>query len=127
MAVAALAVASAMLGLVLSAVLPTREVALPVLVITTMVQLTMSGAMPLRFSQGQKLLGWLAPSYWGFDSMAASTDLNAVVGNVGDKVVTRWAHEPVNWWMGMGALGLMSVIFVAATVLLLRRWDPGRR
>jgi len=62
--VVAATVTSCMLGLALSAFLPTRDAALPALVIATMVQVVFSGAIPLRFTALLDAVGWLMPGYW---------------------------------------------------------------
>lgn len=122
--VALLAVVSCMLGLALSAVLPTREATLPVLVIVTMVQIVLSGAIPLRWSEIDNILGLAVPAYWAFEALAALSNLSALVGPAADVV---WeTGSSVVWtsiWVLVGMAGAFSII----ATFLLRRSDPGRR
>ena len=122
--VAAAAVASCMLGLLLSALLPSREAALPVLVITTMVQVVLSGAIPLRFDWLLNLFGPLMAAYWAFRAMASSIGLDALLG---PEASNTWPHETAQWWISMTALAVMSIAFVIATMVVTGRQDPGRR
>ena len=122
--VAAAAVAACMLGLLLSALLPTREAALPVLVIVTMIQVVFSGAVPLRFDW---LLDWVGPfmaAYWAYKAMASSIQLDVILGPQADHV---WEHAASEYWRSVGVLGLMSLVFIVATIILTGRHDPGKR
>lgn len=121
--VSAATVASCMLGLVLSGFVPSRDAALPALVIATMVQVVFSGAIPLRSDWLLDAFGWAMPAYWEFEAMAASVDLSALTGNQSG----IWLHEVQQWWTGVGVLGLMAAGFVVLATLVSRRHDPGRR
>lgn len=122
--VSLLACTSCMLGLALSAVLPTRESTLPTLVIVTMVQIVLSGAIPLRWSSFDNVLGLFIPAAWAFKALAAMTDLDALLGPGADQ---DWPSSVAVVGQSIAAMSIMSVVFVIAAVLLLRRADPGRR
>ncbi len=122
--VALLACTSCMLGLALSAVLPTRESTLPVLVIVTMVQIVLSGAIPLRWGSLDDLLGLVIPAAWAFKALAAMTNLDALLGPGADQ---DWPSSSTVVWASIMAMSVMSVVFVSAAVVLLKRADPGRR
>jgi ABC transport system ATP-binding/permease protein len=121
--VALLAVVSCMLGLALSAVIPTREATLPVLVIVTMIQIVLSGAIPLRWSDIDNVLGVVIPAYWAFDALAAVTDLSALLGPATD---TTWPTGAGVVTTSVVALGILGVAFVLIAIYLVRRADPGR-
>ena len=122
--VSLLACTSCMLGLALSAVLPTRESTLPTLVIVTMVQIVLSGAIPLRWSSFDDVLGLFIPAAWAFKALAAMTNLDALLGPGADQ---DWPSSVTVVGQSIAAMSIMSVVFVSAAVLLLRRADPGRR
>jgi hypothetical protein len=122
--VAAATVASCMLGLVLSGFLPTRDAALPALVIATMVQVVFSGAIPLRFSNLLELVGWMMPGYWEFRAMASTIGLDALLGQFTDPT---WPRETAQWWLSMVVLTVMSMLFIAAAIVVTGRHDPGRK
>jgi len=123
--VAGATVASCMLGLVLSALIPTRDAALPALVIATMVQVVFSGAIPLRLTGLIDIVGWVMPGYWEFRAMAASVDLDQLLGPETNE--TTWAHAANEWWLSALVLTVMSAIFIAAAIALLGKSDPGKQ
>jgi len=123
--VAGATVASCMLGLVLSAVIPTRDAALPALVIATMVQVVFSGAIPLRIQGLVDAVGWVMPGYWEFRAMAASVDLDALLGP--ETTETTWTHAASEWWLSAIVLAVMSAVFITVAIALLSRSDPGKR
>ena len=122
--VSAATVASCMLGLVLSGFLPTRDAALPALVIATMVQVVFSGAIPLRFERLLDLVGWIMPAYWEFRAMASSVELDLLIGDVPGSI---WAHEASQWWTSLGVLTAMTLVFATVAVLVTGRHDPGKK
>lgn len=115
---------SCMLGLMLSTLLPTRDAALPTLVIMTMIQVVLSGAIPLRFESILNVVGPLNPGYWLFESMASSIDLSLLMG---DPQSTNWVTSPVGVLTGWFIMLAMGVAFVFAAILLAGRHDPGRK
>jgi len=122
--VAAATVTACMLGLVFSAFLPTRDAALPALVIATMVQVVFSGAIPLRYTQLLDAVGWAMPGYWEFRAMATSTDPDALLG---PEPPQDWPHEPGAWWTSAAVLAAMTFAFILVAVLATGRHDPGKR
>jgi hypothetical protein len=123
--VVAATVTSCMLGLVLSAFLPTRDAALPALVIATMVQVVFSGAIPLRFTALLDAIGWAMPGYWEFRAMASSVDLDALLGQ--DPSNATWIHAPGQWLLSIAVLVVMSLVFIAIAIWATGRHDPGKK
>lgn len=119
-----LAATSCMLGLALSAVIPTREATLPVLVIVTMVQLVLSGAIPLRWGEIDDVVGVMVPAYWAFKALVAITDLPLLLGPAADE---DWQVSTDVVFFSAGILMAMAALFIVASVVLVRRSDPGRR
>jgi hypothetical protein len=122
--VAAATVTSCMLGLALSAFLPTRDAALPALVIATMVQVVFSGAIPLRLGAIIDSVGWLMPAYWEFRAMASSVDLNVLLGS--QPGTSSWTHEAGQWWLSLMVLAVMGVFFIAVAIWRTGASDPGK-
>lgn len=122
--IALLAFTSCMLGLALSAVLPSRESTLPVLVIATMLQVVLSGAIPLRWPAIDDVVGVAVPAYWAFKACAALTDLDVLLGPGAEQ---DWAASPSVVWTSVSVMSAMALLFIAAATILLRRSDPGRR
>lgn len=122
--VALLAVASAMLGLALSALIPTREGTLPILVIVTMLQVVLSGAIPLRWELIDSIFGVVVPAYWAFEGLAALTDLSLLLGQT---ETPEWGNTLGDVLQSVGALVGLSLLLLVAAMALVRRSDPGRR
>lgn len=118
-------VTSCMVGLFISGFLPTRDAALPALVIVTMVQVVFSGAIPMRFGALLDVVGPIMPGYWEFRALASSTDLDLLLGV--DPQAATWPHE-VGQWMGSAAvLTGMGAFFIIAAIYIAGRKDPGKK
>jgi ABC-type multidrug transport system ATPase subunit len=122
--VAAATVASCMLGLLLSNYLPTRDAALPALVIATMVQVVFSGAIPLRFGWLLDAVGWMMPGYWEFRGIASTVGLDALLGI--DPQAAIWPHVAGQWWLSLVVLVIMIFAFLLAAIAATGRHDPGK-
>jgi ABC-type multidrug transport system ATPase subunit len=124
-----LALASMCLGLLVSALVNTSEKAMPVLVLLTMIQVVLSGGVvPLAGKMGAAQLAWIAPSRWGFGTVASTADLNvltpAAPGAITDPL---WRHTSTNWLRDMGIQAGLAVLFAILAYLRVRRLRPGRR
>ena len=77
--VAVLAIASMTAGLLISAAVNSSDKTLPLLVVTVLVEVVLSGGViRLNGSAGLQQLAWLTPSRWGFGAVASTIDLNHV-------------------------------------------------
>lgn len=110
--VAATCVASAILGLLLSALAQSNEQIMPMLVISIMSQLVLAGGMiPVTGRAGLDQLSWLVPGRWGYAAGASSIDFNKLV-NVPQIPNDRlWDHTRGIWLLDMGMLAVLSTIY----------------
>jgi len=125
--VALLTLASSAIGLLISAVANSTEVAMPALVVITMVQVVFSGAVPLINDTILTVFGWLNPAYWAMNALSASIDLNELLGHTGDSVVKEW--EAVSSAYESGALGVLIFLMLAllaTTITMALRERAGR-
>jgi ABC transport system ATP-binding/permease protein len=123
-AVTLVAFASTGIGLLASALVKTTEQTTPILVVSVMAQLVLSGALfEINGQTALEIAAWLDPSRWGFASAAATADLAYLPPQIDDPI---WAHEPINWWRGAIVLLLQIVVLMAATRFALRRFEPGK-
>ena len=122
--VAVLAVASMALGLVVSALVSSSDKTMTVLVILSIVQVMLSGAV-LPLGAGLKLVSFLAPARWGFAATASTVNLNAVLPR-GSKTDPLWAHEPSAWLIAMGIQVVLVVVFTLIAWWRLIQISPGR-
>ncbi len=116
-AVALTAFASAVLGMVISAVVGTGEQVMPLLVVAIMAQLVLCGGLiPVVGRAVLEQLAWIAPSRWGYAAGASTVDLLGRSPGRDDDPL--WHHTPEAWWLDMGMLGVIAL--VAATLVALR-------
>jgi ABC transport system ATP-binding/permease protein len=122
--VAILAVASMTLGLVVSAWVSSQNHTLTVLMVLSLAQVMLSGALiPLKTVL--KLISYLAPARWGFAAAASTVDLNAILPR-GSKTDSLWAQKPPAWLLAIGLQVVLAVVFTLVAWWKLIRADPGR-
>lgn len=109
--VAGTCVASAMLGLLLSAVAQSNEQIMPLLVVSIMSQLVFSGGMiPVYQRFGLEQLAWLTPARWGYAAGASSIDFPALVKV--KQIPTNdpiWQHSTHILVFDLAMLALLSI------------------
>ncbi|OMC46552.1 FHA domain-containing protein [Mycobacterium sp. IS-1264] len=113
--VAGTCVASAMLGLLLSSLAQSNEQIMPLLVVSIMSQLVLSGGMiPVYQRVGLEQLAWLTPARWGYAGGASSIDFPSLVKvkqiPTNDPV---WQHSKHILLFDMAMLALLSVLYSA--------------
>jgi ABC-type multidrug transport system ATPase subunit len=120
--VALVAITSTSLALLASALVRTTEQTTPILVVSVMAQLVLSGGLFQISGQGAlEYIAWIDPSRWGFAAVASTTDLlNFPFTD------TLWKHDVANWWKCASILIVQAVIMLLLTRLALRRYEPGK-
>jgi ABC-type multidrug transport system ATPase subunit len=111
--VAGTCVASAILGLMLSALAQSNEQIMPLLVVAIMAQLVLAGGMiPVTGRAGLNQLSWVTPARWGYAAGASSIDFPGLVKvkqiPTGD---TLWQHSKHIFLLDMGMLALLSLAY----------------
>ncbi|WP_018505482.1 ABC transporter permease, partial [Parafrankia discariae] len=129
-AVIVAALASMMIGLLVSTLADNADKIMPILVLVTMAQLVLSGGLvSLSGRPVMEQVAWIAPARWGFAALASTDDLNNVskLGNEmlrTDPTDRRWEHSADTWLLDIVlGVGLASAA-LAVTSVLLRRIDP---
>ncbi|WP_197514389.1 ATP-binding cassette domain-containing protein, partial [Mycobacterium sp. E342] len=111
--VAGTCVASAMLGLLLSAVAQSNEQIMPLLVVSIMSQLVFSsGMIPVYQRFGLEELAWLTPARWGYAAGASSIDFPSLVKV--KQIPTNdpiWQHSKHIFVFDMAMLAFLSVAY----------------
>jgi ABC-type multidrug transport system ATPase subunit len=130
LAVVITALASVMLGLVVSALVDNADKTMPLLVLITMGQLVVSGGLvPISGKPGLQQVSWLFPARWGYAAVGSSIDLNRVLQTRAPHSRTGppdalWNHTS-SIYVGDLAYGLLiGVAAVLICAALLRRGDP---
>jgi ABC transport system ATP-binding/permease protein len=111
-ATAAMCVAAAMIGLVLSSVARSNEQIMPLLVVSLMLQLVLCGGMvPVTDRVGLDQLSWAVPSRWGFAAQASTVDLWTIEpGPIAPKD-SHFKHTAGTWLFDVGMLGVLTVVY----------------
>ena len=129
--VAATAVASAMVGLAISALVDNADKTMPPLVVLVMAQLVFTGALlSLAGKPGIEQVAWLFPGRWGYAAAAAVSDLNTLQqagSNPGVTADPLWRHAAATYLTDLGGLTACGLAGLLVTGLLLRRLDPRSR
>ena len=110
--VAATAVASAILGMALSAIARTQDQIMPLLVVSIMSQLVFSGGM-IWVTDRMVLdqLSWLTPARWGYAASASTVNIDKLVPGPVSPKDSHWKHTPSAWLFDMAMLGVLSIFY----------------
>jgi ABC transport system ATP-binding/permease protein len=129
LAMAALAVASMAVGLLISALVNSSDKTMPLLVVAVLVQVVLSGGVfPLNGKAGLEQLSWFSPSRWGFSAAASTSNLNQVAPpGLEAKPDPLWNHTPQIWLLDMAMQVVLTVVLIGLTWWRLERVGPGRR
>lgn len=112
--VALTCVASAMLGLALSAIAKSNEQIMPLLVVAVMSQLVFSGGMiPVTGRLGLDQMSWATPARWGFAASASTADLGKLVPGPLSPKDSHWHHTAAAWWFDFAMLVVISVFYLS--------------
>jgi ABC transport system ATP-binding/permease protein len=111
--VAGTCVASAILGLMLSAVAQSNEQIMPLLVVSIMSQLVLAGGMiPVTGRAGLNQLSWVTPGRWGYAAGASSIDFPDLVKV--KQIPTNdpiWQHSKHIFLFDMAMLATLSLFY----------------
>ena len=111
--VAATTVASAMLGLALSAIAKSNDQIMPLLVVAVMSQLVFSGGMiPVTARMGLDQMSWVTPARWGFAASASTVNLIHLEPGPQIPKDAHWHHNAGTWWFDMAMLAVISIFYL---------------
>jgi hypothetical protein len=111
---AATTVASAMVGLALSAMAKSNEQIMPLLVVAVMSQLVFSGGMiPVTGRIVLDQMSWFTPARWGFAASASTVDLITLVPGPLTPKDAHWEHTASAWWFDMAMLAAISIGYLS--------------
>lgn len=126
LAIALLAIASTVLGLLVSSRVTSSDQTMPVLVLIIMGQLVFCGGLfKLVDRTGLEQLSWFLPSRWAYAAAAVTTNLRDIqLVEVKDDL---WQHDAQHWLAAMGILLLQVAVLVVITRVMLLFNEPSRR
>ena len=129
-AVVVTALASVMLGLVVSTLVDNADKTMPLLVLITMGQLVVSGGLvSISGKAGLQQASWLFPARWGYAAVGSSVDLNRVLLTRAPNSKTAppdalWDHTTSTYLTDIAFGVLIATAAVLICAALLRRGDP---
>ena len=119
----AVAFVSGLLGLAVSAMVSSSEQVMPVLVVSIMAQLVLSGGIiPISGRAVFEQLAWFMPSRWGYAMAASTLEMLAILPNRDDAL---WKHETAQWLTDYGLLSAIGLTCMVVCYIALAR--RGRR
>jgi len=128
-AIIAAALASMMIGLLVSTLVDNADKTMPFLVLITMGQLVLSGGLfSVTGSLGIEQVSWLAPARWGFAALASTDDLNTVQllgrSSQSDPPDALWNHTSTSWLLDIVITAVIGAAVLYLTSVTLRRIEP---
>jgi hypothetical protein len=125
LAVVAVACSSMVLGLLISTAISNADRGMPVLVMSVMVQLVLSGALFVVAGRpGLEQVSWAVPFRWAYAMGTSTLDAAPLPGGVADPL---WRHTAGQWLTDLLLLAALTAVMVVLVALALRRYDPPRR
>ncbi|MGH3877364.1 MAG: ATP-binding cassette domain-containing protein [Actinophytocola sp.] len=124
---AAMSVAAMSAGLLISVLAKRLEQAVALATAAAIAQVALSGGMSDLASKPWfvQAVSWLLPARWGFAATASSVDLQTLApGPTSDPL---WEHSTTQWAFDLSMLGMLTVAFTAAAIVLLNRRLTGRQ
>jgi ABC-type multidrug transport system ATPase subunit len=125
-AVAVLSFCAMTMGLLISAVVKTSEMTMPLLVLTTLIQIVFCGA--LVHLDGKAVLdqiSWLVPARWAFAAMAGTLNVSFLLPHKrGESLDPLWKQQFSTWLLDVGMMLVLTIVLVFLVERMLRRQEP---
>jgi ABC transport system ATP-binding/permease protein len=113
-ATAAMCVAAATVGMVLSSLARSNEQIMPLLVVSLMLQLVLCGGMvPVTNRIGLDQLSWAVPSRWGYAAQASTVDLWTIEPGPLAPKDRHFKHTASTWLFDVGMLGVLTIVYAS--------------
>nr|WP_202468031.1 FHA domain-containing protein [Streptomyces sp. SID8378] len=127
--IVALGFTSMMFGLMISAMVKTSEMTMPLLVMFAIVQLVFTGVLfQVYGTPGLEQLTWLMPSRWGVAAAGSTLDLAHLMPPWDPKNPTDldplWEATATQWGINIFVLLVIGLVCAVAVARLLRRHEP---
>lgn len=116
----AISISAVAVGLFLSTLANSPEAGMPLLVVATMVQVVLSGAVPLVDDSILDVTKWVNPAYWGMNSLASLIDLNGLTFIEEESFNPSWDFAYENYRTGIQAMSLGVLFGLLASLVGLR-------
>ena len=114
------------IGLLVSAFSNSREQTMPVLVGVTMIQVVLSGAVPLSIEEILGTVSNAVPAFWSTNMLAATIDLNSISFAQSDDYFDFWEASGSYWNLSAIVLAGIFVFFIIATIFKVSKVTASR-
>jgi ABC-type multidrug transport system ATPase subunit len=121
------AVASTCVGLMVSALVSTTELAMMLLALVVFVQIILCGGVVAVGGVGVNQISWLIPGRWGYAAVASTANLNQLMPRGSNLANSLWQHSASTWLTDIGGMIVLSIVVVVIAWWRLNRLSPGRR
>lgn len=116
-----LAIASMILGLLISSLITSSEQAMPALVGMTMMQVVLSGSLPLGSGGFIDTISRFSPSYWATNALSSSIDLVQISRITDMTQQEKWSATTTNFKSCLEIILIFCSIFATSTFIRLRK------
>ncbi|MCO6005099.1 ATP-binding cassette domain-containing protein [Actinoallomurus purpureus] len=125
LAIALLSFTAMTLGLLISALVKTSEMTMPLLVMSTLVQVVFCGALVhLDGKPGLEQISWLVPARWALAAMAGTLNAGELIPHRGETPDPLWKQDTGTWAFDMGIMVVQVVVLTFLVTRMLRRQEP---
>lgn len=116
-----LGICSLLLGLLISSFISTSEQAMPALVGVTMIQIVLSGILPIEAGRTISKISALMPSYMATNAFASVTNLAEITFTQSKSLLARWSATSGNTLLMLTELLILCVLFTSMSLYKLQR------
>ncbi len=125
LAIALLSFTAMTMGLFISALVKTSEMTMPLLVLSTLVQVVFCGALVhLDGKPVLEQLSWLVPARWALAAMAGTLNVGQLIPHFTDPPDPLWKQAGGVWTLNMFAMLVLAVVLTFGVTRMLRRQEP---
>ena len=119
----ALCLSSIFLGLLISSAISTPDQAMPLLVGIVMIQIVLSGALPISTGRWMQVVGQVMPSYMSTNALASTTNLAEITLVQSKSLLARWVPTTDNVYIMLAQLGSITLLLATLALVNLQRRD----
>jgi ABC-type multidrug transport system ATPase subunit len=119
----ALCLSSIFLGLLISSAISTPDQAMPILVGIVMIQIVLSGVLPISTGRLVDMFGRFMPSYMSTNALASATNLAEITLVQSKSLLARWTPTADNVYNMLAQLGSVTLLLATIALVNLQRKD----
>ena len=94
---------------------------MPALIGLTMLQIILSGALPLQAGEIVENLSKFMPSFWATNALSASVDIVQLTLVSDENIQIKWESNSANFLNGLFLISIFTLVFYLCTLIKLKR------